>query len=79
MAQQACSSHSQPTVWCTIPILEFLQERWSDMAASLKYADLFDSITSGLDNIRKWYGKTYDTDAYFLCLGNQNFALFIVS
>lgn len=48
------------------------------MAASPKYADLSDSITSGLDNIRKWYGKTDDTDAYFLCLGNQNFAPFIV-
>jgi hypothetical protein len=43
------------------------------MAASPKYADLSDSITSGLANIRKWYGKTDDTDAYFVCLGTRFF------
>ena len=41
------------------------------MATSPKYADLSDSITSGLANIRKWYGKTDDKDAYFVCLGTQ--------
>ena len=46
------------------------------MAASPKYADLSDSITSGLANIRKWYGKTDDTDAYFVCLGTRFFHAF---
>ena len=49
------------------------------MAASPKYADLSDSITSGLENIRKWYGKTDDTDAYFVCLGSRIFTPFMVS
>lgn len=49
------------------------------MAASPKYADLSDSITSGLENIRKWYGKTDDTDAYFVCLGSQIFTLHGIS
>ena len=79
MAQQTFSSHSHPTVWCTILVLEFLQEQWGNMAASPKYVDLSNSITSGLDNIHKWYGKTDDMDGYFLCLSNQNFALFVVS
>ena len=79
MAQQTFSSHSHPTVWHTILVLEFLQEQWGNIAASPKYADLSNSITLGLGNIRKWYGKTNDMDAYFLCLGNQNFALFVVS
>jgi len=47
------------------------------MAASPKYADLSNSITSGLENIRKWYGKTDDTDAYFVCLGSQIFTPFM--
>jgi len=39
------------------------------MAMAPKFADVSDSITSGLENIQKWYGKTDDTDAYFICLG----------
>jgi hypothetical protein len=58
-------------VWRTIPILEFLQERWGDMAVAPKFAEVSDSITSGLENIQKWYGKTDDTDAYFICLGTS--------
>jgi len=68
-AQQTLSATSEPTVWRTIPILEFLQERWGDMAASPKFMDISSSITAGLENLRKWYGKTDDTDAYFICLG----------
>ena len=49
------------------------------MAASPKYVDLSDSIMSGLENIRKWYGKTDDTDAYFVCLGSQIFTLHGIS
>ena len=49
------------------------------MAASLKYADLSDSIMSGCENICKWYRKTDDTDAYFVCLGSQIFTLHGIS
>ena len=43
------------------------------MAMAPKFAKVSDSITSGLENIQKWYRKTDDTDAYFVCLGTQFF------
>jgi hypothetical protein len=39
------------------------------MAATEKFEDMRDSINAGLDNLEKWYGKTDDTDVYFICLG----------
>lgn len=30
-----------------------------------------DSINVGLENLEKWYGKTDDTDVYFVCLGKR--------
>jgi hypothetical protein len=49
--QQAFSATLEPTVWRTIPILEFLQEQWGDMAALPKFADLLPSISAGLNNL----------------------------
>lgn len=59
-----------PSVWRTIPILEFLRESWTNIAnlpsASL---EIRAAIEAGLENIDKWYQKTDDTDVYFVCLG----------
>ncbi len=58
-----------PTVWQTIPVLEFLQQSWERMADAPKFRELEDAIYGGLANVRKWYNKTDDTDVYFICLG----------
>ena len=68
-AQQSFSNSHAPTVWRTIPILEFLQKTWENMANTPKFYELADAIHGGLENIRKWYHKTNDTDVYFVCLG----------
>jgi hypothetical protein len=68
-AQQSFSSSKDPTVWRTIPVLEFMQEAWENMAVLKKFEDVREAIEAGLANIRKWYRKVDDTDAYFICLG----------
>jgi hypothetical protein len=68
-AQQLFSTSSHPTVWRTIPVLEFLQETWGDMATSSKFGSILSSIDAGLKNLSKRYQKTDDTSIYFVCLG----------
>ncbi|KAJ6616243.1 hypothetical protein B0H10DRAFT_1949272 [Mycena sp. CBHHK59/15] len=64
--QQSFSSSRHPTVWCTLPLLEALAETWRNMAATEKFTDMRESINAGLNNLEKWYGKTDDTDVYFI-------------
>ena len=61
-----------PTIWRTIPVLEFLQETWENMANTPKFQELKVAIHGGLENIYKWYHKTDDTDMYFICLGQYH-------
>lgn len=68
-AQQTFSSSEDPTVWRTIPVLEFLQENWGNMANHPRFSELSDAIHAGMENLGKWYRKMSDTDAYFMCLG----------
>jgi hypothetical protein len=68
-AQQSFSATREPTVWRTIPVLEYLQETLQNMAGSSKFSSLSTAIEAGIENLRKWYGKTDDTDVYFICLG----------
>ena len=69
MAQQSFSTSQEPAVWRTIPVLKFLQRMWGTMANTLKFHELKDAINGGLKNLDKWYRKTKDTNAYFICLG----------
>jgi hypothetical protein len=39
------------------------------MANNPKFHEISNAIHAGLDNLGKWYQKTDDTDAYFICLG----------
>jgi hypothetical protein len=39
------------------------------MAAVPRYDKVRDALTEGLDNLAKWYKKTDDSTAYFICLG----------
>lgn len=68
-AQQSFSATREPTVWRTIPVLECLQETLQNMAGASKFNRFSTAIEAGVINLRKWYGKTDDTDAYFICLG----------
>jgi hypothetical protein len=68
-AKQTFSSAREPTVWRTIPVLEFLLQSWENMANLSKFSEVEYAIRKGLENIDKWYRKVNDTDAYFICLG----------
>jgi hypothetical protein len=39
------------------------------MAAVPRYDKVHDALIEGLDNLAKWYKKTDDSTAYFICLG----------
>jgi hypothetical protein len=34
-----------------------------------KFCEMMPAIEAGLENLKKWYHRTDDTDAYFICLG----------
>ena len=77
-AQQSFSSSSSPTVWRIIPTLGFLQDTWENMAKLPKFCTIADAIQSGLENLRKWYRKTDDTNVYFVCFGKHDFDTFML-
>ncbi len=56
-------------MWRTIPVLEFMLESWENMAKHDRFEDVTYAIEAGLDNLKKWYRKVDDTDAYFICMG----------
>ncbi|KAG2037929.1 hypothetical protein BDR03DRAFT_817583, partial [Suillus americanus] len=68
-ATQSFSSSKDPTVWQAIPVLEFLQQSWQNMAADDKFSSVADALHAGLKNLGKWSQKTDKTDVYFICLG----------
>ena len=68
-AQSTFSSSRDPTVWRTIPVLEYLQQSWESMELLPKFETVAPAIRAGIDNLSKWYQKTDDTDVYFICLG----------
>src|SRR5207244_4232779 len=68
-AQESFSKSREPTVWRTIPVLEFLQQSWENMANNARFSDLESAIHAGLANLSKWYHKIDDTNVYFICLG----------
>ena len=66
---QTFSSLHDPTVWRTIPVLEFLIKTWENMAALPRFDKVREALIEGLDNLAKWYKKTDDSTAYFISLG----------
>ena len=42
---------------------------WGTMVKATQFNELMDALDAGLENMDKWYRKTDDTDAYFICLG----------
>jgi hypothetical protein len=43
------------------------------MELASKFSEIVAAIRSGLDNLEKWYRKTDQTDAYFICLSTYQF------
>ncbi|KAG2102329.1 hypothetical protein BD769DRAFT_1367557 [Suillus cothurnatus] len=64
-AQQSFSVTCEPTVWQTIPVLEYLQETLQNMAGSSKFSSFLTAIEAGIENLCKWYGKTDDTNVAY--------------
>ncbi|KAF8218540.1 hypothetical protein L208DRAFT_1215012, partial [Tricholoma matsutake] len=56
-ATQTFLSLCDPTVWCTILVLEFLIKTWEKMAAVPQYDKVCNALITGLDNLAKWYKK----------------------
>ena len=67
--KQSFSSSKEPSTFCTIPVLEYLQESWGNMANHPKFAEVEGPLHKGIENLEKWYHKVNDTNAYFICLG----------
>jgi hypothetical protein len=42
------------------------------MEVNSRFAEISPAIRAGIDNLDKWYRKTDDTDAYFICLGKYH-------
>jgi hypothetical protein len=42
---------------------------WENMAAISRFSVVRDALAEGLNNLGKWYNKTDDSTAYFICLG----------
>ncbi|KAF8810718.1 hypothetical protein BYT27DRAFT_7091263, partial [Phlegmacium glaucopus] len=64
-AKQTFLSSKEPSVFCTIPVLEYLQESWGNMANHLKFAEVEEPLQKGIENLEKWYHKnTYAKDKW---------------
>lgn len=78
-ACQSFSFASRPSLYRTIPILEYVQTQWETMAEDEGFASMKGPILKGLDNFNKWYRHTDDSDAYFITLGKYtNFLTYIM-
>ena len=75
-AQQTFSSLQDPTVWCTLPIFEYLQEQWTLMELAPKFGEVSSAISMALENVNKWYVN--ESDAYFICLSIPSDIVFVV-
>ncbi|KAF8803593.1 hypothetical protein BYT27DRAFT_7014470, partial [Phlegmacium glaucopus] len=56
-AKQMFLSSNEPSVFRTIPVLEYLQESWGNMANHLKFAEVEEPLWKGIENLEKWYHK----------------------
>ena len=72
-AQQTFSHVADPTIYHTLPVLEYLQEQWSSMVNVTRFASIAPTIQAGLDNLNKWYNKTEHTNAHIMYLSRYIF------
>ncbi|KAJ7856387.1 hypothetical protein B0H14DRAFT_3136081 [Mycena olivaceomarginata] len=63
---QSFSSERTPTIWCIIPMLEFLIEQWETMATQPRFAEIEDVLSEVLDpNIKDCYFQERWSDEQF--------------
>jgi hypothetical protein len=67
-AHQSFSSESVPMLLRSIPILEFLLEKWDAMARHPDFSDMHNAIEASASNLRKWYWALDKNDAPFISL-----------
>ncbi|KAF8257168.1 hypothetical protein EI94DRAFT_1633581, partial [Lactarius quietus] len=66
--QQYFSSEKQPTLWCALPTLEELQSAWERKRDSPKYVLYKDTLTYGLEKLRKYYSHLDEKPSFVLAL-----------
>ena len=77
--QHAFSSETEATLATAIPILEWLQTRWEQMAGHGRYRSLAPAIRAGLDSLCKCYKNLDLSDAYVICHSTLSLLLVVVT
>jgi hypothetical protein len=68
-AHQSFSSQTVPTLSRGVPILEYLIEKWTNMANLPEFAATKAAIKAGIASLRKWYWRVDKCDAAYIALG----------
>ena len=68
-SQEYFSSETQPTLWHALPTLEELQTAWEKKHDAPKYVLYKDTLTDGLDKLRKYYSQLDEKPSFVLVLG----------
>ena len=63
--QQSFSSETEPVLWKTYPLLEFISQVWDEMLEDLTYV----LMQAGLGMIHKYTSLAKASDANIVCLG----------
>jgi len=67
--QQLFSSETEPVLWKTYPLLEFISQVWDEMLEDLKYVPMQAGIEAGLGMIHKYTSLVEASNANIMCLG----------
>ncbi len=67
--QQSFSSETEPVLWKTYPLLEFISQVWDEMLKDPTYVPMQAGIEAGLGMIHKYTSLAKASDANIMCLG----------
>jgi hypothetical protein len=51
-----------------VSALELIQDKWEKLAQGSEYRMVASALRAGLANIKKWYSRMDDTDAYIMSM-----------
>jgi hypothetical protein len=63
------SAEKQPTLWRSLPALEELQSAWDKKHDAPQFAIFKDSLSDGLEKLRKYYLRLDEKPSFVLALG----------
>jgi hypothetical protein len=63
------SADKNPTLYCALPALKYLQSAWEVKLKDLQFKLYHDAIKDGLAKLMKYYQKFDEKPAYILALG----------